>query len=308
MDNQGVSKGCLRPHHLTRDCSPRPAHAKHRQFPSRREVEGEPVKIDHCLVPYVSTWLSKTPTSGPSPLDLQDSLQGEAFDVVASPTSDEHADSALLKSQKLLLSLSNLDLDLENKELDDDFQFVEADEEEEEPLIDEHSIGIDSDDSLLSASTNDDDSVTVPKDMMKLMLEMWEEIRVLKGRKEEDSKSVQPDVSHETRKPGCMRSGASTASTRSQSSSSLRRYQSTPSSVSRSIIMPSLVPCTPPATPRQAVAMARPMQGALCPPANQVHVCLQAPLIAPHTTAVCQPYRSVSMVQTVTVTTSWVVS
>lgn len=297
MDSHGVASGCLRPSHL-RNASPRP-HGGHKKFPSRQELEAslrEPVKINDPLLPYVSSWLSET--SALTPLELEDSHHGEdpetcevLGECVASPTSNELTDSALMRSQALLEELSSLDLDSgKDEETSLDLEINPDLENLEE--ADSEGADFSFDDSIFSASTEDEDSVTVPKEMMKMMLEMWEELRALKR-----------DESNVETKAAAMTSSASTASTRSQSSSSLPpRSRSTYSSISVS----PLRTATPPATPRRVFA--RPCPVAVCSPASQVQVCIQNPAIMPHTSAMCQPFRSVSMVQTVTVSTSWIVS
>lgn len=251
-----------------------------------------------------------------------------------SPTNNELTDAALLKSQELLERFSSLNLDFDPDAKDSQGCEESMSEISFRSLSPKRSLSA----KFSSPKEDDDDgTVKVPKEFMKMMAEMWDEIRVLKAshKPEEDltSSRLGGASSSEPRMSGCsVTSFTSTASTRSDSHSSR-------SSPRRDAYFPAPLP--PPSTPRRFFKAAtcsptslaspksilqqcdgaamRPRAAATsyCVPASSaaVHVCIppMAPhtrMAVPHTRAASQtpPCRSISMVQTVTVTTSWTVS
>lgn len=319
LASEGIAKGCLRPTvpflraesplakaKATNKCAPSARGRELRSTAQRRGCGGEEVLTTEKLVPDAGCM---------------------------SPTNNELTDAALLKSQELLKQFSSLDLDFDPDAKDDQGCEESMSEISFRSLSPRRSLPA----KCSSPQDDDDGTVKVPREFMKMMADMWDEIRVLKAsasHKPEDLTSSRLGTSSastsEPRKSGCsVTSFPSTASIRSDSHSSR-------SSPRRDAYFPAPLPA--PSTPRRFLKAATCLPTTLAAPktilqcesaamrprtatsyfvpsSSAVQVCIppmvpHTRMAVPHTRAASHtpPCRSISMVQTVTVTTSWTVS
>eukprot|EP00930_Biecheleria_cincta_P038723 TRINITY_DN26608_c0_g1_i1.p1 TRINITY_DN26608_c0_g1~~TRINITY_DN26608_c0_g1_i1.p1 ORF type:complete len:398 (-),score=32.27 TRINITY_DN26608_c0_g1_i1:123-1316(-) len=266
--------------------------------------------------------------SGANESELVVGETAAAYAGCRSPTDNELTDAALFKSQELLRQFSSLNLDVDsdatpNRGCEDSMSEISFRSLSPKTFVSAR---------CSSPKDDDDGTVKVPKEFMKMMGEMWDEIRVLRAaQKPEDLTSLQRSKTEPSKSGACsVMSFTSTASTRSgsfSSRSSPRREAYFPAPVpppstprymiSAASPRPATTASTSVATPQRCASTVRPCAAAsYCVPASSaIHVCV--PPIAPHTrmsvphvraASQTPPCRSISMVQTVTVTTSWMVS
>lgn len=289
---------------------------------ARAQSSGTPPMLDLC---FVSKGADNECSSSTKQSELSIGETTAADAGCPSPTNNELTDAALLKSQWLLRQFSSLDLDSDpdathNRGCEDSMSEISFRSLSPKRLLSAKS----------SRPEDDDGTVKVPKEFMKMMAEMWDEIRVLKAsQKPEDLTSSRSTTA--PRKSGCSvasftSTAASTRSDSHSSRSSPRRESyfptplpppSTPRPMSAATSPRPATVAPTLATPRQCAASVRPCAAAsYCVPASSaIHVCVppitpRARMAVTHMRAASQtpPCRSISMVQTVTVTTSWMVS
>eukprot|EP00931_Biecheleriopsis_adriatica_P102380 TRINITY_DN7735_c0_g1_i1.p1 TRINITY_DN7735_c0_g1~~TRINITY_DN7735_c0_g1_i1.p1 ORF type:complete len:454 (+),score=37.10 TRINITY_DN7735_c0_g1_i1:104-1465(+) len=156
--------------------------------------------------------------------------------IAASPTSNELTDSALLKSQELLKELSVLDLNL--------------DESHGKPAEDcESMVSHASRWSDKTSAAEEDDTVRVPRALMKMVLEMWEKLQAAQA------PHTQTETLHSLQAQGGLDSLASPASPCSTASSFRALAKACASSSSPSLSStgstrsPGSGACSPPSSP-----------------------------------------------------------
>jgi len=274
LPQEGIAKGCLR-RRLAE--SPRP---------SQRSTRcGTPSSPDFKPV---GTLGSSSTLSLPVTGDCEN-------DKMPSPTAKELTDAALLKSQDLLEKLSSLDLETVSK------AHPNSQETQQEDLLLCQSP---------KESCQDVDSIQVPTKMMKMLVEMWEQLQEAKSG-EDKPKWTSPDKPKWEPMRCSLTSSASTASTRSDSCSSqtpcyhrgITRQYSSPRSRSSEIRSQ----CQPIRRSASMTAMRPASYISRYAPASAFHVHVQSPRI-PQTMPVYQPVRSRVQSVTVTTSTTWVFS
>lgn len=244
-----------------------------------------------------------------------------------SPTSEELTESALQRSKELLNQLVQMNLDqplgIGSEDLDqplgiggeDCMETADAEGNAAEFLC-----------SSIARLGNDDETVRVPKIMMDMLMEMWEELHAKKisGHETEMASLTKSNLPSKT--DNCIASSASTQSPKSEISwddGSTVTGQSSPRIMPRSPLPSSRATVSPAATPRTIPRSPLPSYRATASPVVTPQFlstpCTIATPPSSGSTLYAQPpnfalglqpasaVRPIAVSRTVTVTTSWVV-